>query len=559
LDPDEMDKNYYYGSDDPINPEIILTGYGNTINDLLKFFAFITPKIRYITPAVLLEKMRDQGEKIIFAIVTEKNRMQKFLNSLTTETRAEFAPHFYESIGKDSGGKNLYTLYWKAPGSTIPEDFYKNERETQIIQTREGMRKDKIREEERMIDEIQAKTRDERARITERHEFQYKNAISADMLKEYALIRLNFTEPEGEEDENIPKVKKEMERLDRLYNINLTKIEEKNKHPIDLLRARYFTDVSKEETEKLKRDTVRFFNVESVDEAIKYVDNSLNILKSGEIDYDRLYELQQSQNPKPPPLPKKDLPGLLDKALGNPKIEPKPAKPPVGNVVEEEKAQEEGDRGPPEEGAGEGIFYNAYQMATKGKRQRLPPPIRKFINQYGDRGIIYMKVCKKPIANFYDAAINITSFGKWSANKKAMNYDKMAHLYIVFSFGDSVYYRLEKNHVIEISIYSRDHDETCINIDMENNSVTFSELINNAYERYGFNYLYYDAIKANCQIFVSQTLDASNLLTTELKNYIMQDVEQVLTPYVNKIMSPFVNLAYRLDTLRRGDGAGSFR
>lgn len=545
-----MDKNYYYGSDDPINPEIILTGYGNTINDLLKFFFFITPKVNYITPEVLLEKMKDQGEKIIYAIVTEKSRMKKLLNSLTTETRAEFAPQFYESIGKDRGGKNLYTLYWKAKGTTIPENFYKNERETQIIQTREGLRNDKIKEEERMINEIQAKTRDERAKITEMREFQYKNRISEDMLREYALIRLNFTEPEGEEEENIPKVEKEMQRLDRLYNINLTKIEEKNKHPVDLLRARYFTDVEKEETEKLKRDTIRFYNVESVDEATKYVDGSLNILKSGDIDYDALEELQNSQKPKPLPIPEKKPPGLLDKTLGVPKVQPKP---PVGDVVEEEKEPEE----PPAEG--KGVFYNAYQMATKGKRQRLPPPIRDFINQYGDRQIIYMKVCKKPISNFYDAAINITSFGKWSANKKAMNYDKMAHLYIVFSFGDSVYYRLEKNHVIEISIYSRDYDETCVIVDIENNSVTFSELINNAYERYGFNYLYYDAIKANCQIFVSQTLDASNLLTTELKNYIMQDVEQVLTPYVNKIMSPFVNLAYRLDTLRRGDGAGSFR
>lgn len=517
--------------------------------------------MQYITPEKLLEEMKEQGEKILYAVVTEKKRMQKLINSLTDTTRAEIAPQFYEMIGKLTGSeKTFYYLYWTAKKSVLPENIYVVNRETQIVETHEVLKADKIREEKESIYKIQAETRDIRIAADETITWQYKNKIPDNVLKYYALVNLNYTEQEGEE--NIKKVNREMERIDRLYNIDLNKTEKKMSHPVQILRLKYLTDIAQESEKKIKNNTERFIRMESLAEATEQVDNSLNILKSGEIDYDELKELQIKNIPKPPPVPKKEPAGLLAVALEVDKLppaKPKQAKKPVGDVVEEEKAQEEGDRGPPEEGEGEGIFYNVYQMATKGKRQRLPPPIRKFINQYGDRQIIYMKVCKKPISNFYDAAINITSFGKWSANKKAMNYDKMAHLYIVFSFGDSVYYRLEKNHVIEISIYSRDYDETCEIVDMENNSVTFSELINNAYERYGFNYLYYDAIKANCQIFVSQTLDASNLLTTELKNYIMQDVEQVLTPYVNKIMSPFVNLAYRLDTLRRGDGAGSFR
>jgi len=493
-----MNKNNIYGTSEILPPEFILTGNRNNINDLIKFYKFIAPRLNYIPKKTLMEKLPEDSKKILYALMTERERFDKILKELSENTKKIITENFYDMIGRNKGKGSFYNLYWL---TTIKKLEYKNWYKNAVTMQKQSLETDNREKEEYEISNIQAKIRDDEKFFGEDNEKIFGKTFEEDDEEKPKYIYKSYMDPK-----------------------------------LDFLKVHYNISKLKEEIQNRSRT---YDKEKSEIEAIKLVNKKINIINPDNVDYEALKRLQNNIMMMGAIVEEKEQPqqDMLRDVLDI-------------SVQKDEEKQDD-------EGAGAGIIYNTYEMITKGSRKQLPPSIRNFINQYGNKQIIYMKICKKPISNFYDAAINITSFGQWNKNKKIMNYDKMAHLYIVFSFGDNIYYRLEKNHVIDISVYSREYDETCMVVDLENIYITFSELINNAYNKHGLKYIYYDAIKANCQIFVAQTLESSKLLTTDLNNYIMQDVEKVLTPYINTIMYPFINIAYRLDTLLHGDGVES--
>ena len=87
------------------------------------------------------------------------------------------------------------------------------------------------------------------------------------------------------------------------------------------------------------------------------------------------------------------------------------------------------------------LLFDAFLGDARGN---LPPHVRNFIEKYQSLEILEMYVCRKPVKDIYINILNIISLGQF---KKDLNksYDKLFHLYTIFTFDTKHYYKMEKN------------------------------------------------------------------------------------------------------------------
>ncbi len=80
---------------------------------------------------------------------------------------------------------------------------------------------------------------------------------------------------------------------------------------------------------------------------------------------------------------------------------------------------------------GKGIVDTA--KALLFGRTQLPPQVRKILEKNGNTEIDYIQVARNPLATTTKMALDAVSFGAFSKRAKKLPYDKLYHLYIVFT------------------------------------------------------------------------------------------------------------------------------
>jgi hypothetical protein len=94
-----------------------------------------------------------------------------------------------------------------------------------------------------------------------------------------------------------------------------------------------------------------------------------------------------------------------------------------------------------------------------------------------------------------------------------------------------------------------------MNVPYESESLTFNDLLNNAVHKQGSEHIFhYNAISANCQIFIADLLQSSNLLTHELKYFVYQPINVIIQQngILNKFFNFVTDLGNRFKTWWRG-------
>ena len=128
---------------------------------------------------------------------------------------------------------------------------------------------------------------------------------------------------------------------------------------------------------------------------------------------------------------------------------------------------------------------------------------------------------------FVQGALNAMTFGAWSQNKARLNFDDVYHLFALFELDNGVILRIEKNSRVTIVKGNRTLGDTMKNVDGVNN--TLNQMFEKAEKLVGLKDLYrYDAFTNNCQAFIYTLLRAVDKGTPELREYIMQDPDQLV-------------------------------
>ncbi len=185
-----------------------------------------------------------------------------------------------------------------------------------------------------------------------------------------------------------------------------------------------------------------------------------------------------------------------------------------------------------------------------------PKPIRDFLIKRGRIQITDMKVCRKPVAGIIQKLSNVLTFGQYNKIKKSLNYDDVFHLYLVLTLKNGEVYTIEKNQRVEVSKGFR-HSQDCkmVELKLSGNIGLFNSngLILRA-EQNNLEYRY-SAHKYNCQDFVMKILESSNLLTPELKEFILQDADKLMPAgFLRTLAQKATDTAGTVDMVLKGGG-----
>lgn len=181
-----------------------------------------------------------------------------------------------------------------------------------------------------------------------------------------------------------------------------------------------------------------------------------------------------------------------------------------------------------------------------------PRKFKQTLEKYGDYEIFEVMIGRDPISKGVSSLLNFISFGKISKNLEKMHYDDLFHLYLILSLEHPVtghqqiiHMRLEKNHVISLKEYTGIPKEF-LDVNMHNRRILLVEFVAKGKEVLGDNFVRYDAVYNNCQVFVNTLLKANELSTPETQKFIMQDITQVLSTPLYGLSRVVTDLAHIL-------------
>ena len=189
------------------------------------------------------------------------------------------------------------------------------------------------------------------------------------------------------------------------------------------------------------------------------------------------------------------------------------------------------------------------QTAVSQMQTQMPPAAQRYLDAYGDGIVSNLRVARAPIPKPTESLLNSISQGSFQAVKQKYGYDTFYHLYLSMNVNGRPT-KVEKNQTVNIAqIYS---DPNADYIEIPNiPQISLRQMINNTIQRMGPNFYIYDPFKYNCQNFVMNILEANNLDTPELRNFIMQPLEEVvkdLPGYVPKVARAITDIAGIIDT-----------
>ncbi len=192
------------------------------------------------------------------------------------------------------------------------------------------------------------------------------------------------------------------------------------------------------------------------------------------------------------------------------------------------------------------------------------PQMRKVLEEDGNIKINEAWVSRKPVFAKLEALATLVSNSEYDRAKEELNYDKMFHLSLVVHLENDKYFKIEKNEEVEISQdggppqNKGEHEKVMPVPGISNQDLTMNDLINRGEQAAGkSDFWSYDPVTNNCQVFVQTLLKASGLLTSQLNNFIIQNVAAVfktLPSWSQTIVNNLPNFKKRLNILFRGVG-----
>lgn len=184
----------------------------------------------------------------------------------------------------------------------------------------------------------------------------------------------------------------------------------------------------------------------------------------------------------------------------------------------------------------------------------LQPLARKLLESVGNEEIKTLEIIRTPLSSFTKAFLNTISLGQFEKISKKY-YDEMFHL----SLWINGKYNLEKNEVVYFNTNNPKKSNSQVK-EVKNipAGITIQQLIDNTKKRMGNeNFSNYDAEKLNCQNFLINVLDGSDIGDNEDKNFIFQDATKIFKelPEYSKVLGKVsVKLGAIFNRLIYGEG-----
>jgi len=188
----------------------------------------------------------------------------------------------------------------------------------------------------------------------------------------------------------------------------------------------------------------------------------------------------------------------------------------------------------------------------------IPPNLQAIKKEFGNESINRITVCRAPVPATITSAMNIVSLGGFHKVFGSLPYDSLFHLYIIINTnkGD---FLLEKNERINATkrIPSPKGLETKqVSI---SSPLTVNSLLDNTERKMGSAFYPYSPSDNNCQDFITNVLQANNLLTQELRDFVKQNTDEIFkqNPTLAKISRGLTDLGASINVIQQGGSINS--
>lgn len=178
---------------------------------------------------------------------------------------------------------------------------------------------------------------------------------------------------------------------------------------------------------------------------------------------------------------------------------------------------------------GSGFFDIKYDYTNTAK---------KVLEKYGRENIKELTVSRIPLGAQIQKALEY--FNKHATD----DYDKMFHLGLIATLESGKQLLIEKNQTIDIEeTFTFPDAQEKMNVPLKGRTLTLMNFLDNTQSFMGKSkYFEYNAWNNNCQVFVNSLLTANNLHTPALKQFILQDLKEIIetTPYLARKFANFI-------------------
>jgi len=180
-------------------------------------------------------------------------------------------------------------------------------------------------------------------------------------------------------------------------------------------------------------------------------------------------------------------------------------------------------------------------------RLGLKPSARKLLALIGTIPVIHIWVGRSPLSSKFQQILNVVA---------SRHHDQLFHLFLIIKLRNGETWRLEKNEEIELARFKAPRFMEIKDAPQPPRDCNIGLLINNAVSKFGIERLaHYRAFTFNCQQFVCDILEASSMLTDQLRSWILQDVKNLVPSWAealaNRATDLFAHIKYRIE----GEGA----
>ena len=202
---------------------------------------------------------------------------------------------------------------------------------------------------------------------------------------------------------------------------------------------------------------------------------------------------------------------------------------------------------------GNGLFMRQEGVLQPSARKLLESKNSDGVS-VGNEEIKTLEIVRTPLSSFTKGFLNTISLGQFEKISKKY-YDEMFHL----SLWINGKYNLEKNEVVYFNRENPKKSNSQVK-EVKNipTGITIQQLIDNAKKRMGNeNFSNYDAEKLNCQNFLINVLDGSDIGDKEDGDFIFQDATKIfkeLPEYAKVLGKASVKLGAIFNRLIYGEG-----
>lgn len=183
-----------------------------------------------------------------------------------------------------------------------------------------------------------------------------------------------------------------------------------------------------------------------------------------------------------------------------------------------------------------------------------PPNVKSIVDRYGNEIIQSITLKRTPVDKVLTGALSFFSLGKFG-ERLQRSFDEIFHLFMEIITTNGTIILLEKNERINMMLNSPDRPNTEIkqvsNIPVE---LSINRMLENTKNRMGSQYFSYSPHSNNCQDYLLNVLQSSNIGNQSDYEFIKQDTEQLFKglPILKKLSYGATELGERANILMSG-------